>query len=228
VTGYSAVPAEAPVIPPPAPEPQAVPPLPVEVPSGVGQVEMTVLLRIIDRLLAQSPAAAAAPRPPSMSTNGGPMTPDQAAQVLLPYLTETALQQITQVAQQEAHGSLAAVFVGLANHYADQGNLSEFTRNGDWRQALSSPQPQSYGQPATFLQQPVAAYVPICEHCKHTFKPNPQNLRQRFCCSACGNIAAGYENEPLPHREGCTTAPGIELHRVLAAAHKTTAAQTLQ
>ena len=218
---------DAPVTPPASPDVQVAPPGPAAVPSGEAS-QTDLLLKVIDRLLAlhQAPTVALAQ---AMSPEA-PMQipPEQGARSLVPYLNESAREQMMQVAHHEANDSFAAVFVGLANHYADQGRLAEFARNGEWSQALQHPQPaQQYGQNGGFLQPHAQAATLICERCRHPFRPNRQNLNQRFCCSACGNLAAGYTDEPLPHREGCTTPPGIELHRVLAAAQKATP-QTIQ
>lgn len=144
------------------------------------------------------------------------ITPEQAAAVLITLLPEQHQLTIKQIAVESASGSLAMVIAGQLVRVADLDDLKNFSYNEAWMNSInvSAMGSTQVTMPNGLVQQ----HQHICEYCGHPFKPIIASNRQRFCCNACGNIAQGRTDEPLPHRADCSTAPGKLIAQGLRAA----------
>jgi hypothetical protein len=177
---------------------------------------MSRMLGIMEKMVDKNPSAAG--QQPQIMPMPMPITPEQGALVAITLLDERYQTTLKQIAVEKANGSVAAVVAGILTRVADLDSLSDFAFNEQWANAINqTPYPQqSLGLPQGFVQP----HQNICEYCHHPFKPMFQSNRQRFCCNACGNLAQGRTDEPLPHRADCTTEPGKELTRIMRIANK--------
>lgn len=231
-------PPDPPIPPEPTPpEPEPTPPEPETITIGKEQDEAPakgpgvayvnghdqttqINTETLNRVLALAEAAVLQKSPlaqqPQVIQMQTPITPEQGAHAVLTLVDERHQMTLQQIAIEQAQGSLAAVIAGLITRIADLEDLREFALNESWMNAIH--QPTTTGaQPTGLPLSSVQPHRNICEYCQHPFKPTFQSNRQRFCCNACGNLALGYSNEPLPHRADCTTEPGKELAKIMKA-----------
>lgn len=102
-------------------------------------------------------------------------------------------------------GSVANVIAGVLTRIGDEGNLGDFSLNPRWMDQIHASGQSQLGQPSPMHNLRVK---PKCEHCEHEFKA--ERLGQRYCCTMCGKLAAGYkEDGTIPHDSSCTTIPGL-------------------
>ena len=193
----------------------AAPPSEVQTPAPVDQLTLvTRMVGVMEAMVArQQPPA---PQPLQVMA---PMTPEQGAHAFMTLLDERHARTLVQIAVASAQGSVAAVIAGILTQIADQDGLQNFAPNEDWLRKVHQPTPLSFAQGGGIPGVP--PHQNLCEYCGHAFKPILSSNRQRFCCNACGNIAAGRTDEPLPHRLDCTTDPGAALAKAMRASRPT-------